>query len=251
MSGFTDIGLIIKCRPHGEGAMILTALSEHHGVRSGYVHAGRLSKTLRGVLQPGNFVHLDWQGTGEDGLGRFAVEEEWNLLPHILDDKARLLAVQSVCALIDQCVGEREPHPGLYEGTRAWISMLEGEDWPPVLIMWEIQLLKTLGFALNLDQCVSSGVRDNLAYISPKSGGAVSVAEGEPYAHKLLKLPGFLCGGQGWNASDIADGLTMTGYFLFHRVLDPLSRTMPEAREMLYRHFAPLPESHEGDIQEG
>lgn len=249
MSSFTDTGLIIRTRPHGEGAMILTALSEHHGVRSGYVHAGRLSKSLRGVLQPGNFVHLDWQGSGEDGLGRFSVEEEWNLLPHILDDRMRLLAVQSVCALIDQCVGEREPHPGLYDGTKILMQMIEGQDWPPVLIMWEIQLLKTLGFALNLDRCVSSGVAEGLAYVSPKSGGAVSLAEGEPYAHKLLPLPPFLAGGDDWQDDDIADGLKMTGYFLFHRVLDPLSRAMPEAREQLYRCF--LPESDEQDIQKG
>lgn len=241
MNHFSDSALIVRTRPHGEGAMIVNALCAQHGMRAAYVHAGRVSKTLRGVLQPGNFVHLEWQGNHAHDLGRFSIEGDRPISPFALTDAPRLMAIQSVCALIDQCVGERESYPDLFAGTQAWFDGIDGEIWAPTLIMWELQLLQTLGFGLKLDQCVVTGAHEGLSYVSPKSGGAVSEGAAQPYAHKLLPLPGFLIGSGSWDDTDIANGLSLSGYFLFHRVLDPLSRTIPDVRDRLYRHFAPLP----------
>lgn len=248
MSQFTDSGLIIRVKPHGEGALILTVLTAQHGVRSGYVHAGRISSRLRGVLQIGNQLHLDWQGQTENDLGRFSVEAEDQATARILTDKKRLLAVQSVCALLEQCVGEREVLPGLYEGSLAWFESLSGDAWAPALVMWELHLLNTLGFGLNLDACVATGVTQGLTHVSPKSGGAVCAQEAQPYADKLLPLPSFLRGEGDYNDGEVAIGLRLTGYFLFHRVLDPLSRTIPDVRERLYQAFLPLHESSDMDI---
>ena len=240
MSQWDDQGIVLSLRPHGETAAIVTCLTEDHGRNAGYVHAARSSKKLRGILQPGNLVALHWNARNDSELGAYSMELDQSVSGGVMDDPMRLGAVASSCALLDMVLPEREMHPELYHGTLAWFSSLDSEAWAPAYIMWELRLLSALGFAVDLEKCAATGATEKLTHVSPKSGCAVSAEAAEPYQHKLLPLPGFLVGSGEWEDEDIANGLRLTGYFLFHRVLDPLSKTIPDVRERLFKGFAPL-----------
>jgi DNA repair protein RecO (recombination protein O) len=93
--------------------------------------------------------------------------------------------------------------------------------------------LAVLGFGLDLSSCAATGAADDLAYVSPRSGRAVSRAAGRPYHDKLLPLPAFLVSDTPAAPPEIAAGLALTGYFLHRHLLLPQGRNLPEARQRL------------------
>ena len=159
----------------------------------------------------------------------------------VLDEAAALAALSSIAALA-RLLPERDPHPNLFEITLFVLGYLdEPEVWPALLVRWELALLEDLGFGLDLTACAATGARQNLIYVSPKSGRAVSAAAGEPYKDRLLALPQFLIGSpdRGVTATDVALGLKLTEHFLLARVLRPRDLSMPEARNRLLSYLRP------------
>jgi DNA repair protein RecO (recombination protein O) len=164
-----------------------------------------------------------------------------------MDDPAALAALSSLCTLT-HLLPEHDPHPNLYEITLFVLGFLDDPAvWPALYVRWEVALLQEMGFGLDLAECAATGARDDLAYVSPKSGRAVSREAGLPYHDKLLALPAFLTRGRptGANAivtaGDIDGGLALTGHFLATRILQPREQTMPDARlrlAHLLRHRA-------------
>jgi len=240
---WTDQGIVLSARAHGEGGAVVALLTEGHGRHAGYVHGGA-SSSKRSMLQPGSQVKTMWSARISDSLGSFSVEPEVGLPPGVLDDSLKLSALQSACGLCDAALPEREGHAGLYHGFLALLDMLQTDHWGAAYVMWEISLLRELGFHLELDKCAGGGEAQDLCYVSPKTGRAVSKAHGEIYKEKLLVLPHFLrpepardpdveVGGQ----DDIALGLKMTGYFLEHWVFNHHTKGVPEARVMLGQRF--------------
>jgi len=160
----------------------------------------------------------------------------------VLDDRLALCGVGAVAGLL-QVLPERDPHPKLFDAAHNCLKAAGGLEFSAALVLFELRLLDELGFGLDLTKCAATGRRDGLAYVSPKSGQAVSGEAGEPYRAKLLALPGFLAEGddgvpQGgsnvaWN--DIVDGLTLTGYFLKLHVFEGTGSTVPQARETFER----------------
>jgi DNA repair protein RecO (recombination protein O) len=149
-----------------------------------------------------------------------------------MEDALALAGLSSLCTLA-RLLPERDPHPSLYEVTLFVLGYLDEADvWPALMVRWELALLEELGFGLDLAACAATGANDNLIYVSPKSGRAVSAAAGEPYKERLLRLPAFLAKGRQGPATseDVIDGLELTGHFLEARVLGPRDGTMPEAR---------------------
>ncbi len=158
----------------------------------------------------------------------------------LMDSPARLAALASACSVAESALPEREPHPALFLATEALLEALAetGDDvWPAVYIRWELGLLGELGFGLVLSACAATGQTDELVFVSPRTGRAVSRDAGAPYEDKLLRLPGFLAPAPQSSArlaaGDIGDGLRLTGYFLARHVFDPLNRPLPGARERL------------------
>jgi DNA repair protein RecO (recombination protein O) len=152
-----------------------------------------------------------------------------------MDDPLALAGLSSLCALA-RLLPERDPHPNLFEVTLFVLGFLDEPDvWPALMVRWELALLDELGFGLDLASCAATGAREDLVYVSPKSGRAVSADAGAPYKDRMLSLPAFLDKGrQGApTAADVAAGLELTGHFLETRVLIPREGAMPQARRRL------------------
>lgn len=240
MERWDDQGIVLSARAHGEGGAIVVLLTENHGRHTGYVHGGMSSKK-RGTIERGTLVRAEWQSRVSDNLGSYTLESEKGLPINILDDGLKLKSLLSACVLCDAALPEREGHAGLYHGLLALIESFEGEHWQYAYIMWEIQLLRELGFRLELDQCVQGGDAQTLTHVSPKSGRAVSKAQADPYKEKLLLLPDFLRPqdmreGREMD-EDIALGLKITGHFLEHWAFAHHTNGLPQARVLLGERF--------------
>lgn len=235
MLEWQDSGIILSVRGHGETGGLVSILTRDHGRAMGYVY-GATSTKMRGVLEPGNLVSIDWKAKSHDQLGTFTLELEKSIAADVMDDAAKLTAMQAACVLADKTMPEREKHTGMYEGTKALMGSFATDIWAPTYIYWELGLLRELGFGLDLSKCAATGAVDNLIYVSPKSGCAVSAAAGEIYKEKLLAMPAFLRG-EGFEESDILNGLKLTGHFLLHRVFSQSNANLPESRLRLEEKF--------------
>jgi DNA repair protein RecO (recombination protein O) len=237
---WSDEGMILSVRPHGETGAVLELFTRQNGRHLGLVHGGR-SRRLRPILQIGNHVEASWKARIADNLGHFALELRKSYAALVLDDAAALAALASIAALA-RLLPERDPHPNLFEVTLFVLGYLdEREVWPALLVRWELALLEELGFGLDLTSCAASGATTELTYVSPKSGRAVSTAAGEPYKERLLALPHFLLGRapEGVSAADVAAGLALTEHFLLARVLRPRDLALPDARNRLLSYLRP------------
>lgn len=229
---WTDQGIVLSARRHGESAAILSLLTEGHGRHAGLVRGGA-SRRKRGILQPGNLVTVIWRARLEEHLGSFTVELLRNPSAAWLDDPARLAALSSACTIADQTLPEREPSETVFNGLTRLLAAMDEDGWQAAYVEWELALLGELGFGLDLTACAATGSNDALAYVSPRSGRAVSISAGEPYREKLLQLPGFLIGREPAQPADIAAGLALTGYFLDLHLFAPHKRRLPDPRGRL------------------
>lgn len=238
MEQWTDQGIVLSVRAHGENGAVVSLLTENHGRHAGYVQGAKSSR-MRGFLQQGCVVSAQWSARVADNLGSFKIEEDRNIPAAYMNDTLRLCSILSACSLCDTAIAEREGHAGLYYGLLAFFEALDTEEWAAIYVMWEIALLKELGFGLNLGICAGGGDISTLAYVSPKSGQAVSSEKGEPYKDKLLPLPAFLKPERGAAANEeILKGLEMTGYFLEHWVYTHHTKGVPQERLRFEARFA-------------
>ncbi len=230
-----DEGIVLGLRRHGESAAIVTLLTRAHGRHGGLVRGARAAR-LRGVLQPGNRVATDWRARLEEHLGTMTVELVQAHAAPLLTDPGRLSALSAATALIEVGLPEREPHPVLFDNLDALLIALEGDGWAETYSRWEIGLLGELGFGLDLSACAATGVTEDLAYVSPKTGRAVSTEAGAPYQDKLFTLPGYLrhpLGQGGAETEDILGALAISGHFLARHVFSPIGKPLPDPRTRL------------------
>jgi DNA repair protein RecO (recombination protein O) len=231
---WSDDAIVLSLRAHGETSAILEALTREHGRHLGLVRGGSSSKG-RAVLQPGNRVKLTWRARLSEHLGNFTVELARSRASDMFEQRAALAGLNALSAIAAAVLPEREPHEAAYDSADTLLDMIAAHEfagWAPLFVRWEIGLLNELGFGLDLARCAATGSTDDLIYVSPRSGRAVSRKAGEPYRGRLLDLPAFLLGRQAGeaNASDLLAGLQLTSHFLEQWVLTPHDRTMPEAR---------------------
>lgn len=240
-----DRGIVLSRRRHGESAAVVTLMTRDHGRHPGLVRGGA-GKRLRGVFEPGNVVHASWRARLADHLGTYTCELSEGRAGGFLAHADRLAALTAACSLTEVALPEREPHPAVFEALLALMDALETDAWASAYVKWELGLLSELGFGLDLECCVATGETENLIFVSPKSGAAVSAAAGEPYKGKLLSLPGFLRrpGAYG-DAQEVLDGLHLTGFFLDRHVLAGRRNGLP-ARDRLVTRLRP-PRAPRGD----
>jgi len=232
---WSDEAVILSVRPHGETAAVVELFTRSHGRHAGLVHGGR-SRKSRPILQMGNHVAASWKARLSQHLGHMTLELQHGYAAASMHDPAGLTALTALCSL-SRLLPERDPHPNLYEITLFVLSYLDDPAvWPALYVRWELALLEELGFGLDLRTCAATGTTQDLAFVSPKSGRAVSLEAGRPYQDRLLPLPAFLTKSRptGPNAivtqEDIAAGLRLTQHFLEARVLGPREHPMPDAR---------------------
>jgi DNA repair protein RecO (recombination protein O) len=238
---WSDHAFVLSSRKHGETSAIVTLMTRDRGVHAGLVRGG-FSKRKRGDLQPGNLVSAHWRGRLAEHLGSYTCELIHAYGATLLDEAGPLAALSAALAVTERALPERESHRAVFDGLSVLLGALEGEDWPSVYVKWELGLLGELGFGLDLESCAATGSNDHLAYVSPKSGRAVSVAAAEPYMKSLLALPPFLLdSGVAGSPRDIIDGLTLTGYFLDRHVFGHCgSGNAPPARHRLFERLRRL-----------
>ncbi|MEE9300574.1 MAG: DNA repair protein RecO [Alphaproteobacteria bacterium] len=236
---WSDEAFVLAVRPHGENAAVLTALTRDHGRHAGLV-AGRNSLGQRGILLPGNELRVRWRARLAEHLGHWRCEPARLRAGGLFDDAARLAGLSAACALLEGALAERQPYPGLFASlTRLLDSLGGGSAWLGGYVTWELNLLRELGFGLDLTACAATGAVEDLRYVSPKTGRAVSGAAGAPYRDRLLPLPAFLVararrtGAVEASVEEILQGLAVTGYFLERHVFAEKERALPPARDRL------------------
>jgi DNA repair protein RecO (recombination protein O) len=229
-----DDAYVLSARAHGESGAIVDLLTAEHGRFAAHV-AGGASRKLKPILQPGSRVIARYRARVSEQLGSASLEPVGEGPAALFDDAMALAGLSAAAAVAAGALPEREAHPGVFFGLEALIRALGLPDvWPAVYVRFEAGLLQDLGFGLDLSRCAATGSTDDLIYVSPRTGRAVSRPAGEPYRDKLLKLPPFLLGAQaGLSAGDVDLGLILTGHFLEQFVFAPLNRPLPPARVWL------------------
>jgi DNA repair protein RecO (recombination protein O) len=230
---WTDTAIILSTRKYGENSSVVRLLARQHGVYAGIVR-GIHSKANRGVIQPGNIINCTWQARLSEQMGSFKCELLEANAALIMQDAGRLAALTSACGVIEASLPERHPYTRLYGLFQAFLAVLrDGENWQEEYVRLELELLAEAGFGLDLSECAATGVSEDLIYVSPKSGRAVSREAGEPYKQKLLELPQFLLNSSLARNEEILAGLRLTGYFLDSWLLTPHNRKLPVTRQRL------------------
>ena len=235
---WNDDGIVLHVRPHGESAAILELLTRDHGRHMGLVRGGT-SKRLRGLLQPGNTLRVTWRARLQEHLGTYTVEPLTERVAMALADRKALAGLTAATALASAALPEREAHPRVFDGLTVLLDSLDDvATWPAILIRWELGLLEDLGFGLDLSACALTGDTQGLAYVSPRSGRAVTAEAAGRYTERLVRLPGFLTGSGAADPQDILDGLRLTGFFLDKRVFAPGEEELPVPRKALAEQLA-------------
>ena len=246
---WTDEGVLLSMRRHGESAAIVEVFTAAHGRHLGLVRGGA-SRKMAAMLQPGSQLALRWRARLDDHLGIFTVEP-LAARAGIMADALALAGLNAVCALLHVALPERQAHLPLWRVTMALLARIDSrpearqearQDWVPDYLRWELLLLEELGFGLDLTACAVTGSREDLAYVSPRSGRAVSREAAGDWAARLLPLPPVLLGQGPATGAEAGQALALTGYFL-DLGLQPLlmGKPLPEARARLLRMLEALP----------
>jgi DNA repair protein RecO (recombination protein O) len=232
---WTDEGIVIGVRRHGEASAILELMTREHGRHLGMVRGG-FGTRMKPILQTGNSVSASWRARLDEHLGNYTVEPMRQRASNYFGSSHAIYGVTHLAALM-RLLPERDPHEGLFNVFEQILDRLEDAAWAaPMVARFELQILSELGFGLDLEQCAATGATGDLIYVSPKSGRAVSRSAGEPYADRMLKLPAFMRddGGeqvlQDLEGSDLDDGFALTGFFLSRHVLEPRGQVFAAER---------------------
>ncbi len=234
MIEWSDDAVVLAARPFGESSAIVDVFAATRGRQAGVVRGGA-SRKMTPVLQPGAQVSVAWKARLDEHLGAFTVEPVRSRAAAAMGDRLALAGLNAVCGLLTMVLPEREAHDPLYDRTVALLDLLGQSDiWPLAYLRWEQALLEEMGFGLDLSACAVRGVNEDLVYVSPKSGRAVSRQAAGEWADRMLPLPPVLVGQGEATSVNVVDALGTTGYFVEHRLVKSLGdRAVPIARQRL------------------
>jgi DNA repair protein RecO (recombination protein O) len=227
-----DQGALLSVRQHGETSAIIEVFTQQHGRHVGVVRGGT-SRKIAPVLQPGAQLDVIWRARLEEHIGSYTVEPVKSRAAVVMADRKALTGLNAVCALLSFTLPERQAHVDLYQASVTLLDLLGTlEAWPLAYLRWEVALLEELGFGLDLSACAVTGARDGLAYVSPKTGRAVSEQAAGEWRDRLLPLHPCLLGQGEAQDKDIAEALHTTGYFLHNKLAPQLGdKPVPAARQ--------------------
>jgi len=227
---WTEEGIVLGARRHGEANAILELMTRGHGRHLGLVRGGAGSR-LRPLLQPGNVVNATWRARLDEHLGHYAVEGVRLRAGGFLPLPHALYGVSYLAALV-RLLPERDPHPTVHDALEAVLDRVcDAANAAALVLRFELQMLAELGFGLDLTRCAVTGGTTELVYVSPKSGRAVSRAAGEAWHDRLLALPGFLAEDRTETSADeLAAGFALTGFFLARHLFEQRGVVLPDTR---------------------
>lgn len=225
-----DNAFVLRVRKYGEASVLLDVFTSSHGIIRG------MCKNSRSAISIGLFAKIVHKARLREHLGLIQVEELRNYGSVIALQKLKLLALQASLDLLLCCLRENDPHPKLYAALDSLLQSMYtkiDQDWLLEYALFELVLLEEIGYGLDLTKCAATDSQEDLTYISPKSGVAVSMEAGEPFKDKLFPLPPFYLGKKSYDIHDIKNSLNITGFFLYHRFMAPCSMKMPASRNAL------------------
>ena len=232
-----DEGIFLNARTLGESASVVTILTSSHGRQAGLVRGGA-SRRQRAILQTGNFVQCAWRGRLQENLGTFTIELIHPIAATLLNNGMSLAGLSSACALVEAFLPEGELNAAVFLALRRLLKAIAQNDkWFPEYVKWEVSLLSEMGFGLSLEVCAATGQTDNLRWVSPKTGKAVSAEAGAPYADRLLPLSQFLISPDSATFQDLEDGFELRTHFLA-RAAESNGCVLPPARNRLLDSFS-------------
>lgn len=235
---WTAEAIVLAVRPHGEAGAIGSVLTEVLGRHAGHVPGGQGGRA-RAIWQPGNLVHARWAGRVAEQLGSFTAELLDPAAARAMEDAFALDLLLAACAVADGALPEREPHPAVFQALRTLSANIAlGAALLPGLVAFEAGVLAELGYGLDLGRCAVTGAEEDLAFVSPRTGRAVSRQAAGAWVERLFPLPPFMRGEGPASPADIAAGLRLTGHFLAARPFAALNRPLPAARDRLYDRVA-------------
>lgn len=226
-------GIVLSVRRHGEHAAIVDLLTADHGRHLGVVRGGA-SRKMAPLLQPGAQIDATWRARLDGHMGSYTVDLIRGRAATAMEDRLTLAGLSAVCALLSFALPERQAYPALYARSLALLDGLGADRWPEAYLGWEQALLEETGFGLDLSACAVTGATQGLAYVSPRSGRAVSAAGAGSWADRLLILPGVMLGVPGNDPREVVQGLAVTGHFLSTHLAGSLgNKPLPPARQRL------------------
>jgi DNA repair protein RecO (recombination protein O) len=232
--------IVLDVRPHGEGDAVATVLTAGHGAHRGLARGG-FSRAHAATWQAGNLARVRWVARLSDQLGSFTAELVHPGASLAMDDPTALAVLASCCAVAEGALPEREPHPRVFDGLLRLIARAaDAAALLPDAVRWECALLADLGYGLDLSRCAVTGAAEGLAFVSPRTGRAVSQAAAGVWRDRLMRLPPFLLTDGAASLADALDGLRLTGRFLERDVFGSRHRPLPAARRMLYDRAAAM-----------
>ena len=221
-----DEGILLSNRRFGETSIVISVFTELHGRHTGLVKGGA-ARRFAAARQQGTQLIVEWKGRLPEHLGSFSIEPVKSRASAILSDRLRLSAMTTVCALVEQILPERDPVQLFYGQTRSLLdSISDSEHWIGGYLRWELQLLREAGRGLDLTRCAATGTAENLIYISPRSGRAVSADGAGEWAPRLLPLPRCLIAGNPGDLDEAKTGLNTIGWFV-EKVLEDMRASSP------------------------
>jgi DNA repair protein RecO (recombination protein O) len=234
MIEWRDEGALIRVRKHGESSAIIEVFTPSRGLTAGIVRGGT-SRKIAPTLQPGAQLDVTWKARLEDHLGSFTVEPIRSRTAQVMQDRLALAGLNAVTGLLSFLLPDREAHAQLYARTIQLLDLLGQNDvWPLAYLQWEVALLDEMGFGMDLSACAVSGLNDDLFYVSPRTGRAVSRLAAGEWADRLLPLPHVLLGKGDADLNEIVLALRTTGHFLNNHLAKSLGNLpIPEARQRL------------------
>lgn len=225
---------VLEVAPYGEGDALVTLLTAGRGAWRGLVKGGN-ARAKTALWQPGNLISARWAARLPEQLGSFSGEMVHPGAALAMDDRMSLAVLNAACALAAGALPEREPHPPLFAGLARLLAGINFLDAAlPALVFWELDLLRELGYGLDFTASAVAGDNDVLAFVSPRTGRAVSLSAAGEWAGRLLRLPPFLLDGGDPDMADVLDGLKLTQHFLARDLFGARHLPLPSARERLY-----------------
>ena len=247
MISWREEGVVLVARPHGETSAIAEIFTHGHGRHLGVVRGGA-GRRMAPVLQPGEQVEATWSARLEDHLGAFVIEPVRSRAAGLMADRAALAGLHAMSALLSFALPERAAYPTFYDQTQTVMDLTGSSDvWPFAYLKWEMALLEEMGFGLDLSTCAVTGDTEGLAWVSPRTGRAVTDAAAGRWKEQLLALPRSLAEDGLPSPQDIVQGLALTGYFLDNRLRPALGdRALPPSRARLIQNLIRLAQASHG-----
>ena len=235
-----DTGILLRLHPFGEDQLIGVFFTKEHGLAKGVMPFKSSDKKRDKMLHPGSRAQVRWKARLSEHLGRFDVDPEYSPITKFMDDADALAGLTAICSIVETWTPERETHEFLYNRLGEMIEELTTSTWPIKYVQFELELLKELGFGLDLETCALTGVKSNLIYVSSQTGRALSEKALEKTEETVLPLPAFLTQtrvNDEWTWGDVVKGLELTGHFFKDHLCENVARSMPAARDRLLGQF--------------